>query len=276
MKLRASFLLAFVAAAGCATSTPHGHRLGVAGFQTAIDTNQVQFHKGTPPPPASDAIAIITKDGVNLLQQNPDGTTSTLGGGGGGTVQTDGTTVQGDGSSGNKIRFASAIIVLKDYKVTASGDQTDLAITGLNGDTDGDYDCKFDIVYKGGSGNAGVHIRPFGTDTSNLHGYILFNGGSGTPGGTSDNLAWSLGSISNASDQHFFGTFRINSKSGVQRTFYGIGLQGITAASLSSAVGSGYATDTTTVMSSVTLHMNVANSMRANSYLDCRALGNIL
>jgi len=121
--------LLLVTVVSCATAPPgnagrpHHVFASAPSPQSRIDTNQLQVHKGTPPAPDSDAIAIITTDGTNLLQQNPDGTTSTLGGGGGGTVTAD-APLTGNGSSGSHLGVRAATTSLSGY--LAATDKTKL------------------------------------------------------------------------------------------------------------------------------------------------------
>jgi len=88
--------------------------------QTPAIANQLVVQKGTPAPPPSGALAIITNDGTTPLLQQSDGSTSSLGGGSGITALTGDVTAAGTGSVAATLANLPSS-VLKALLATMSG-----------------------------------------------------------------------------------------------------------------------------------------------------------
>lgn len=171
-------------------------------------------------------------------------------------------------------------IPLVDRIAVATGDQTDLKITGLNGDLDGSYDCTADIIYKGGSGAVSIELIPGAPAATPLLTGVLctfqYNNGSGVLGQVSNQADWFVGQESAATDQHYVFHAWIAAKSGRKRQFTVQGGQTRTPGNMINFMGSGNASDTTTLIDTIGVHMTVASTMRAGSFIKCRANGDSL
>lgn len=173
-----------------------------------------------------------------------------------------------------------AFTPLVDRIAFATGDQTDVTITGLNGDADGDYDCDGEIVYKGNSGSVAFTLSPFGAGvTTGLLNLIEYNNGSGVYVGSSSgapNPGWFIGLDNAATDNSVIWHAHLTSKTGRKRQYFAWATAIRINAGVVTAKTMGWSTDTTTNITSLTQHAGAANSQRVGSYIKCRALGSTI
>lgn len=107
---------------------------------------------------------------------------------------------------------------------------TSITITGLNGDVDGEYELIYRLV-NGYAGGLGVTIRPNNDSGSSYGNQLLY--GVNTDKYAARQTNTSINESIDGASQITFGTFKIQAKSGQQRTFIGKCARGIATTTVS-------------------------------------------
>lgn len=170
-----------------------------------------------------------------------------------------------------------AAVAMQDYITDpVASDVTDIDMTSLNGDQDGDYSIIFDVIVKASS-NMALTLQPIiasgvvSTGQSS-EGFSVTNGAA--PVALSDTTLFINGE-NTATDQHIVGNIYLTTKTGRLRQFYSFSRRAQTAVCVAYNVA-GVWTNTTDNITGIRLHSSVATSLRANSFFKLRKLKNTL
>jgi hypothetical protein len=154
----------------------------------------------------------------------------------------------------------------EDRSIIASAQNQSLTISGLNGDTDGDYQVDFDLDCSTNAPGP-IEIRPNGL-TASLESQIVYASGLSAPGGT-NKTTWEV--TGNGGTCKAAGTFFINSKTGRPRFIQGQAIND-TGATLLQYTMTGLWLDTSTVITSLVIRAANVNAFNTGSSFRVRAL----
>ena len=233
---------------------------------------------------SSDRMYLQLQDGTILPMRSVNGVIQVSSNGtdwadlsGGGTVTTD-TTLTGDGSISTPLGInPSTVAIMSDVVSIAGGAVTDLTLSGLSGETDGNYQIDFNLIVQG-AGTIQFNLRPFGTDETSLLSNTLAapsGGGAVTCFGQQTGLV--LGYASSGGVQmRFLGRAFLVSKSGAWRFFESTAQEARAAPIYEHLRSAGHSSDTTTAITALTIHADVASSILTGSKMKVRKLASIL
>jgi hypothetical protein len=156
------------------------------------------------------------------------------------------------------------------FTVTGS-DVQDMDLTGLAGDTDGDYEVRGHIIAD--TTGRTYTLRPNGTLPTTLNGSYFYNNAGGPTLTPAANQTDALFGISNSAATCDF-VLRMSSKSGAIRMINGQSFTKTTVAANCLPLWFGYIfEDTSTVITKLTIHGSAAGSIKVGSKVAIRKLG---
>jgi len=189
----------------------------------------------------------------------------------GGTVTTD-ATLTGAGTVGSPLGInTSNVTVMSDVAAIAGGSVTDLTVSGLAGETDGNYEIDYNLIIQG-AGTIELHLRPFGASDSNLLSSVLVCN-TNVVQAFAQQAGLILGYCSSGGVQmRFAGRAFLQSKSGQWRFFEATSREVRATPIYEQSRCVGHASDTATVITDLTIHATVASSILVGSKMVVRKL----
>jgi len=194
---------------------------------------------------------------------------------GGGTITTD-ATLTGAGTVGSPLGINPATVsVMSDVVAIAAGSQTDLTVSGLAGETDGDYEIDFNLIVQG-AGTITFYLRPFGASDANMLSDTITSNTNVLQSFPAQN-GWVLGYVSSGGVQmRFTGRAFMTSKSGQWRFYESQARETRTNPIYEQDISVGHSSDTTTTVTDVSIHADVASAIRVGSKMKIRKRASVL
>jgi hypothetical protein len=167
-------------------------------------------------------------------------------------------------------------LAMSDVISTAGVAGQDLSVTALDGDNDGDYTFDAYIIYNGGVGLASFFLRPFGNNDTNLFSFIRYNQGSGVNVESGPLPNWAMFSQNTGSNSVLTYHGHITTKTGRNRMATYSAHQHLVGGGVKNAIVNAWSTDTSTNMTTLTVHSDVATGIAPGSFIRLRKLKSTL